>query len=261
LSTTEDVFLGGSLTIEQPVKGFRAGLDAVLLGAAVEGGPDDRIQVLDAGAGVGTAGLCVAARLPAARVVLAEVSAHLAGLARRNVVRNALGGRVEVIETDVTARAAVHVAAGLAPGRFDVVIANPPFLEEGRHRLPEDAIAAGAFGMAPGGLEQWARFLARMAAPGGRLALIHRADALQQVLDAVAGRFGALNVLPVQPRADAPAHRIIVLGRKGSRAPLKILPALVLHGDAGHEFLPPVQQVLRQGRALRFATPGEHGYC
>lgn len=258
--TTVDVFLGGRISIEQPAKGFRAGLDAVLLAAAVAGRPGARLRVLDAGAGVGTAGLCVAVRLEAAHVVLAEVAPVLAELARRNVARNGLGPRASVREADVLAPAAVHEAAGLAAGGFDVVIANPPYLEEGRHRLPVETVAAGAFGMEEGALARWVRFLARMAAPGGRLVLIHRADALARVLDALEGRFGGVSVLPIQPRASHMANRIIVMGRKGSRAPLRLLPALVLHGPDGHGFLPPLDAVLRNGEPLSFAMPGEHGY-
>ena len=88
-----------------------------------------------------------------------------------------------------------------------------------------------------------------MATADGRLVMIHRADALAEVLAAIGGRFGALRVLPMHPRAGDPAHRIIVTGRKGSRAPLHLLPGLVLHG-AGNAFLPAVGAVLRDGEAL-----------
>lgn len=248
--TTIDMFLGGKLAIEQPAKGFRAGLDAVLLAAAVESDARTPVRFLDAGAGVGTAGLCLAARCERARGVLVEIAPRLARLAEANVARNALGGRVRVVETDLTGPAHDLEAVGIEPASFDVVIANPPYLEEGRHRLPIDEVAAGAFGMASGRLEAWLRFLARAAAGDGRMALIHRADALGEVLAAIGNRFGALRVLPLHPRAGEPAHRIIVDGRKGSRAPLQILPGLVLHGE-GNAFLPDVQAVLRDGAPLQ----------
>ena len=249
LPTTVDAFLGGRLTIEQPARGFRAGLDAVLLAAAVAAPADGPMRVLDAGAGVGTAGLCVAARVAAARVVLVEMAPALAALARRNVDRNGLAGRVIVVEADVAASTPAQAAAGLQAGTCDIVIANPPYLETGRHRLPEDATTAGALGMAAGGLDRWLRFMARMAAADGRLALIHRADALGRVLEAAEGRFGALRVLPIHPRAGVPAHRIIVTGRRGSRAPLELRPGLVLHGP-GNAFLPAIAAVLRDGAGL-----------
>lgn len=247
--TTVDVFLGGRLLIEQPAKGFRAGLDAVLLAASVVIEPDAPVGFLDAGAGVGTAGLCFGVRYPAARGVLVEVAPQLARLAEANVARNGLTGRVRVVETDLTGPAHVLAENGIAPAKFDVVIANPPYLENGRNRLPEDKVAAGAFGMEAGSLEAWMKFMARAAAADAVMSLIHRADALGIVLAAIGSRFGALRVLPIHPREGEPAHRIIVSGRKGSRAPLQILPGLVLHGT-GNAFLPDVQAVLRDGAML-----------
>lgn len=250
---TDDVFLGGRLRLLQPAKGYRAGLDAVLLAAAVRIAPGSGARVLDTGAGVGTAGLCVAARVSRASVTLVERAPVFAALARGNVARNDLGTRVRVIETEVGADAAGHEALGLGAAAFDHVIANPPYLEDGRHRFPVDPLAAGACGMAADGLEHWLRFMARAAAPTGELTLIHRSDALAKVLDALDGRFGGIGVLPIHPRSGHPAHRIIVTGRKGSRAPLQLLPGLVLHGT-GNAFLPAIDAIFRDGAPL--AWPG-----
>ena len=109
---------------------------------------------------------------------------------------------------------------------------------------------AGAHVMASGGLDRWVRFLAHMAVPGGTVTLIHRAEALGELLAALEGRFGALEILPVHPRAGAPAHRILIAGLKGSRAVPQLHPGLVLHGD-GHGFRPEVEVILRDGAPLR----------
>ncbi len=63
--------------------------------------------------------------------------------------------------------------------------------------------------------------------------MIHRPDALAAILAAAENRLGALALLPVHPRAGAPAHRLLVSGVKGSKAPLRIAPALVLHEADG----------------------------
>jgi tRNA1(Val) A37 N6-methylase TrmN6 len=78
---TEDVFLGDQLTIRQPAKGYRAGIDAVLLAATARVGEG---PVLDIGAGVGTVGLCAAIRCKDLSVVLVEREAEIATLARAN---------------------------------------------------------------------------------------------------------------------------------------------------------------------------------
>jgi tRNA1(Val) A37 N6-methylase TrmN6 len=103
--------------------------------------------------------------------------------------------------------------------------------------------------MTAGGLDTWIRFLAACAAPGGRFWMIHRADALAQVLAALNGRFGGAQVFPLFPRAGAPARRIIVSALKGSRAGLTLLPGLVMHNSDG-SYTATAEAVLRHGAAL-----------
>lgn len=251
--TTDDAFLGGKLAILQPEAGYRAGLDAVLLAAATPIAAGKAVRVLDAGAGVGVVGLCIAARLPDAAVTLVEREPTLADLASRNAERNGLADRVKVIVADVGAGGrALHDGgsqAGLAPGAFDHVVANPPYYAVGAGTASAHRIRAGAHQMAKGDLDRWGAFLATAARSDGTVTLIHRADALAAVLAALEGRFGGISVLPVHPRAGEPAHRIIVTGVKGSRAPLVIKAGLVLH-DADGRYLPAVEVVLRDGAPL-----------
>lgn len=253
-SLTDDAFLGDALAILQPAEGYRAGLDAVLLAAACGAMPGDGARVLDAGAGVGVAGLCVARRLADARVTLVEREPVLADLARRNVERNRLADRVQVIEMDIAAGGAgVHRArartADIAPGAFTHVIANPPYAVQGRGTRPPARLKSVSHQMPGGDLDAWFRFLATLAATDGLVTMIHRADALAILLDGLGQRFGGLRVLPLYPRAGSPSHRIIVQGRKGSRAPLMLLPGIPLHGE-GNGFLPRIEAVLRHGAAL-----------
>lgn len=244
---TDDAFLGGRLRVLQPRKGYRAGVDAVLLAAAV---PDAAGAVLDIGAGVGTVGLSVAARLADAEVVLLEREPELVALAAENIARNSLGERVRAVSMDVTTASdeALH-AAGLDAGGFDHVLANPPFHDEAGGTLAGNGLKARAHAMPGAGLERWVRFMARMAGPGGMATMIHKAEALPEVLAAFAGRFGDLAVTPIQPREDAAAIRVLVQGRKGSRAPLRLVPAFVLH-DAEGTFTAAATAILRHGAGL-----------
>jgi tRNA1Val (adenine37-N6)-methyltransferase len=81
---TKDAFLGGAIHVLQPKTGYRAGLDAVLLAAACPVATSTAgATVLDCGAGVGTAALCVASRVPSARLTLVERESDLAALGTR----------------------------------------------------------------------------------------------------------------------------------------------------------------------------------
>ena len=141
-------------------------------------------------------------------------------------------------------------AAGLSDESFSHVIANPPYHDADAGTPAPDALKAAAHAMDEEELERWVRFMARMAAPGGGGTMIHKADALARLLAAFGTRFGALKVLPLHPRPGAPAHRVLVQGIKGSRAPLQVLAGFVLHAD-GNAFTPAAQEFCAMGARCR----------
>ena len=239
---SEDRLLGGRVRLLQPARGYRVAIDAVLLAATVAARPDDR--VLDAGTGVGAAGLCLLARQPLARVTGLDIQGDLAALARRNAEANGMAARFAVVEGDIAAPTAV-----LVPGSFDHVMANPPFRAEDHGHPSADPGKATATVEGPGGLAAWLSFALAMARPGGTVTVIHQAARLGDLLAGLAGRAGGIVVCPLWPAAGKPAGRVIVAGRKGGRAPLIVHPGLVLH-QAGGAFTPAAETILRHAGAL-----------
>ena len=110
---TEDAFLGGQLRLRQPKSGHRAGHDAMLLAAATAASAGDR--VVEFGAGIGAAGLALARRVGGIDLVLTEIDADLAQLARENADRNAIAA--EVVVLDVTSSLRVLRMRGCRPTR------------------------------------------------------------------------------------------------------------------------------------------------
>ena len=244
---TADAFLGGKLRLAQPENGHRAGLDAVMLAAAA---PVKTGQtVLDAGSGMGVAGLCIARRVPGCHVTGIEIDPALATLAVENAKANGLLDRYQALSADLTGPLSRIEALGLKRESFDVLVSNPPFYRAGRGSLPPEASRERASVMPEGGLEQWIRFMTAMTAPAGTLLLIHQAAALGEILTLLDGRCGAANVFPLFPRAGEAAHRILVSARKGSRAGLTLRQGMVLHG-ADNQFTPEAEAVLRHGAAI-----------
>jgi tRNA1(Val) A37 N6-methylase TrmN6 len=255
-ATSTDDFLGGRLSIVQPRAGHRAGSDAVFLAAAVPAKSGER--VLDAGAGVGVAGLCLLARVPGIELTAVEIEAELCALAAGNAERNGFAGRFVVVTADVTSPGKVLRAAGLVPESCHQIIANPPFHDERSVRAAPDAARATAHVMGQGGLAGWVRFFAAMAAPGALLTLIHRPDCLGELLELLNGRFGDVAVFPLFSNRDEPATRIIVQARKGSRAGIGLLPGLLLHEEDGR-YTAAAEAVLRHGEALRLRPAKKKG--
>jgi len=85
--------------------------------------------------------------------------------------------------------------------------------------------------------------------------LIHRAEYLGLLLDALKDRFGALAVYPLFPKRGVPASRVIVQGRKNSRAQMRLLPGLVLHEEGG-AYTAEAEAILRHGAGLTLEPSG-----
>ncbi len=222
--------LGGRLSLLQAATGHRAGTDAVLLSAAAELHPGERF--VDVGAGVGTAGLALALRCPSATGVLLEVDRATAAFARRNCALNGVAERLAVVELDLLARVGERPPS-LPPEGAQLVITNPPFFPADSVRSSPDRTRASAHVMGAYGHGDWLVAAAALLAPKGRFVMIHRPDALPALLAACEGRLGGLVLRPVEPREGSDAVRILLGGVKGSRAPLRIAPPLVLHGPDG----------------------------
>lgn len=221
---TDDRLLEGRVRLLQPRRGHRAGTDAVLLAGQADLRPGD--HVVDLGSASGAVGLMAGARVPGIRLTLVERDPLLAALARENLVRNGQA-EAEVRNVDLFADRRTLRAAGLSGGMADAVLTNPPFFEGGSPPSPDPGRRA-AHVFSGGGLNGWLGVAAWLLKPRGRLTLVHRADALETCLAALAPAFGSTVVVPVRSDPERDAVRILVSAVKGGRAPLRIAPALVL---------------------------------
>jgi tRNA1(Val) A37 N6-methylase TrmN6 len=243
-SLTEDGFLNGRLRILQPEKGYRAGIDAVFLAASIPCAEGD--HVFEAGMGTGVATLCLAYRVPRLEITGMEVAARYALLAEENASRNACGAGIKVIHADIREATRRGSALMPTPGSMAHAFANPPYFEDGKSTPSPVALKAGAHNFAPEDLDLWVKAMHGLIAPRGTATLIYRAEALARLLATFEGRFGDITVAPLFPRSGLAATRVIVQGIKGSRAPLQLLPGLILHGEDG-KFTPAAEAILREG--------------
>ncbi|UTO27780.1 tRNA1(Val) (adenine(37)-N6)-methyltransferase [Bartonella harrusi] len=234
---TMDSFHRGKFYLVQPRKyGHRSGMDAMLLASLV---PNNlKGKVVDLGAGAGAAGLAVAARCLKVHVTLVERSAFMASYAQKTLMlkqNEKLAGRICLLEADITLKGKNRLKAGLIDNFFDFAIMNPPFNNPIDRKTP-DKQKVEAHVMSESMFDHWLRSAAAIVKPGGYLGLIARPQSLNDILHALEGRFGGTCIIPVHARATTAAMRILLYAKRGSKAALSILPALVMHEGNDHAF-------------------------
>lgn len=240
MEITHDAFLGGKLTIAQPRKGYRAGVDAVLLAASVPAQQGQR--VLDIGCGVGTAALCLGARIPGLEIWGFDAQEDLVHLAQHNARENA------------APQSPIHFFQAqlgeekiLSPNSFDHVLTNPPYFRRAHSYVSSDPIKSIA-NFETMALAQWIQGCLRYVRPQGMLSVIHCVTRLDDLLQAVHLKKRAIKIIPLWPHQKAPAKRVIVQVIKDSAAPLSVSYGLVLHEQGC--YTAEAEEILRHGGPL-----------
>ncbi len=245
--TTLDDFLGGRVTAEQPAKGYRAGVDPVLLAGSVPARAGE--SILELGCGVGVASLCLAKRVDGLQLFGIERQAEYAQLARENAERNGL--EFTVFTGDLEA-----MPPELRERGFDHVLANPPYFQRDRSHAALDQGREIAMGEDTP-LETWVKVAAKRLAPKGYASFIHRAERLPELLEAAAKYLGSVQVLPLAPRTGRDARLILLRARKGGKAPFRLHDSLIVHSGTHHErdkddYTEVLTACLKHGKALPF---------
>ncbi len=233
---TTDKFLDGRVLLKQPAKGYRAGVDAVLLAAAVKLKVSDR--VLDVGAGVGAVSLCLSYYYPHAQVVGLEIQPPMAVLNQQNIILNQ-AENVSIFEGSI-----LSPPAALVPNSFEHVVTNPPFFDYGPDALSDSDAKATARHEKELDLGTWLTACMRMVKPRGYLTLIHRVDRLDEILTILRVKAGGIKVFPLWPNEQEASKLVIIQVRKGVKTHCQLLRGLVLH-EADGQYTRGADSILR----------------
>lgn len=243
METTCDLFLGGKVTALQPAKGYRAGIDAVLLAASVPAKSGE--TVLELGCGVGVASLCLASRVEGLSITGVELQPAYAALAEKN--------GLNVINADLRA-----LPADLRNRQFTHVMMNPPYFDRGAgSAAPDEGRDIAMGGDTP--LVDWIDVAVKRLAPKGYFTMILRIERLPEVLSALLGRIGSVVVRPVSARVGSAPHLFLLQARHSGRAPFRLMPALVMHDGTMHDadrenYTAFVRRILRDGAGFGLAN-------
>ena len=208
---------------------FPLGTDSVLLADFVRLPP--AASVADLGAGVGTLGLLLCARHPDCRVDGVELQSPAVMAAQDAIRENGMEGRVSVVQGDLR-----QIADFSPAGRYDAVVANPPYFPAGNGAAAASeslALARTELGCT---LADVCRAAAWLLHWGGRFFLVHRPERLCDLVTELRGnRLEPKRLRLVRHRSDAPPCLVLLESRLGGNSGLTIGPDLLLRDADGQE--------------------------
>ena len=240
---TKDSFLGGGIEIWQPKKGYRAGIDPILLAASVNVSAGQK--VLDLGCGVGTASFAIGYRVKNVELYGIEIQKVFADLADLNSKENGIEFQVEC--TNI-----FNLSSNITSKNFDHVIANPPYFDRKSSVRGMNVSKEKSFGDTRP-ISEWLKIAAKRAKPKGFVHFIVRSDRLMEIFTNMPNSLGSLVITPVISRKNENAKLTILHAKKNGRAGFIISSPIVLHpleSDSREKYVPEVEKVLRNGASL-----------
>lgn len=195
------------------------------------------------GCGVGGAGFCLLWRVPDIHLTGVDIQQSHVEMARANIILNEREGHAEFVCSDIRSYASTE--------RFDHVICNPPYLEAGSYTpssSEERAIALGHEGTELS-VSDWIDAGFRDLKSGGSFTMIHRADMVDKIILALGRKFGAVEIIPLYPKAGQEAKRVIVRAIKDRKTPARLCAGIILHEENG-SYTEAADAILRDGVAI-----------
>ena len=239
---SHDYLLDKRVKIFQPLNGYRASTDAVILSSMVSKVKKGE-TILDVGSGTGAISLCLASRFAEKQPLITglELQQELAELSNLSAHTNNFDSFLKYINCDIK-----NKPQEIKNCSFNHVISNPPYSE---NDMPSpNKSKALAHNHNNFSLQEWIAFFIKMIAPLGHFYMINRAEALDEILASIHGKLGHIEVIPLFSKSGLDAKRVIVRAQKDNHTPTKIHSGLIIHENNG-EYTPISHQILRLGKS------------
>lgn len=227
--------------IIQSEKGFRYGMDAVLLAGYASVRPGEK--VLDMGTGTGILPILLAAKTPGESFTGLEIQEKSACMARRSVAYNGLQDRIRIVTGDIKEAAAVF-----GPASFDVVVSNPPYMTGNHGLLNAEQSRAIARHEVLCTLEDLVRETARVLTSRGRFYLVHRPFRLAEIISVLkAYHLEPKRMRLVYPYVDKEPNMVLLEACRGGNPRIQVEKPLIVYEKPG-VYTDEIREIYGDGR-------------
>ena len=233
--------LQNGYSIIQSEKGFRYGMDAVLLSGYASVRPGEK--VLDMGTGTGILPILLAAKTPGESFTGLEIQEKSACMARRSVAYNGLQDRIRIVTGDIKEAAAVF-----GPASFDVVVSNPPYMTGNHGLLNAEQSRAIARHEVLCTLEDLVRETARVLTSRGRFYLVHRPFRLAEIISVLkAYHLEPKRMRLVYPYVDKEPNMVLLEACRGGNPRIQVEKPLIVYEKPG-VYTDEIREIYGDGR-------------
>lgn len=240
---SHDYLLDKRVKIFQPINGYRASTDAVILSSMISKIKKGE-NILDVGSGTGAISLCLASRFAEQKPSITglEIQPDLASLSNQSAQANCFDTFLKYINCNIK-----NKPQEIKNCSFSHVITNPPYSESD---MPSpNKSKALAHNHDNFSLREWIEFCIKMTAPLGHFYMINRAEALDEILASIHGKLGHIEIIPLFSKIGQKAKRVVVRAQKDNHTPTKIYSGLVIHENSG-EYTQAAHKILRLGQSF-----------
>lgn len=237
---SHDYLLDKRVKIFQPLNGYRASTDAVILSSMV-GKIKKGESILDVGSGTGAISLCLASRFAKMQPMITglELQPELSELSNLSTKANNFDSFLKYINCDIK-----NKPQEIKNCSFNHVITNPPYSQSD---MPSpNKSKALAHNHNNFSLKGWIEFCIKMIAPLGHFYIINRAEAIDEILSSIHGKLGHIEIIPLFSKQGQEAKRVIIRAQKDNHTPTQIHSGLIIHEQNG-EYTQNAHKILRIG--------------
>ena len=231
-----------NIKLIQKKDGLTFGTDALLLAAFIRAFPS--ATALDFGAGTGIISLLCAVRKKCKQIHAVEVQEEFAKLIARNIKLNTLSATVSVIQKDVRSLSYSDIGR-----EADIVFTNPPYMRADSGKTNAENIKTIARHEIFGNIGDFCYAAAKNLKYGGLFYAVYRPERMTEL-------FYAMRQAKIEPKrlcmvfadANTSPSLILIEGKKGAAAEIKIEAPLFIYADKTHTiYTPEYQYILKNG--------------
>jgi tRNA1(Val) A37 N6-methylase TrmN6 len=231
-------FLEGSIIVYQPKKGFRFGIDSVLLAHFLSLKPKN--LVLEVGAGSGIISLIALKKFSHAKVFALELETLYIECLKKNILENKLQERLFVIKGDIR-------NPPFKPGNFDVVFSNPPYFKSEAGRKSPYEIENITRRDIECDLNEFLKKVSSLLKNRGKFYLIFTALRLAELIDLLKNhRLEPKLLRLVYSYPGSEAKLVLLCAVKEAKEEIRILPPLYIYKSRKGDYTEEVKNFLKR---------------